>query len=258
MDRSFGAPALVPIVRKRRSGEVFPACREAAQKPRRSAASRDMLRRLPKAGLVLACFGILSGCMDSNVAQAPDPSAPPSTNMARREGVSPSGATVAVASFSGAPQEVTERFAPMFIEAAKRGEINMAGPDTANYLVRGYLTARPEGDATAVAFVLDIFDSNKQRTQRVEDEVLLKGQAADPWSLVADSALTAVAAKSAEDLAAVMTNTPEALLAANGTPSEGHSVAAEDGQTVVAATPPVSAPPPAAPPPSGFGLAALR
>ncbi len=258
MNRNFGAPPPVPAVGKRRSGEVFVACQVAAQDRRRSAASRDMLHRLPNAGLVLACFGILSGCMDSNVAQAPDPSAPPSTNMARREGVSPSGATVAVASFSGAPQEVTDRFGPMFADAAKRGEVNIADPDTASYLVRGYLTARSEGDATAVVFVLDIFDSKKQRTQRVEDEVLLKGQAADPWSLVDDSALAAVAAKSADDLAAVMTNTPEALLAANGAPSEGQNVAAEDGQTVVAATSPVSAPPPAAPPPSGFGLAALR
>ncbi len=217
-----------------------------------------MMRRLPQAGLLLACLGILCGCMDTNLAQAPDPSAPPSTNMARRQGVSPSGATVAVASFEGAPEQITDRFAPIFTEAAQRGEINIADPDTANYLVRGYLTAHPEGDATAVAFVLDIFDSKKQLTQRVEDEVLLKGQAADPWSLVDDEALAAVAAKSANDLAAVMTNTPEALLAANGAPSEGHNVAAEDGQTVVAATPPVSAPPSAAPPPSGIGLAALR
>jgi hypothetical protein len=257
MDRSFGAQPPVPTVRKWRSGEVFLGRRVAAQDRRRSAAWRHMLGRLPVPSLVLACFGILSGCVD-NVAQAPDPSAPPSTNMARRAGVSPGGATVAVASFAGAPQEVTDRFGPMFTEAAKHGEINMADPATANYLVRGYLTVRPEGDATAVAFVLDIFDSKKERTQRMEDEVLLKGQAADPWSLVDDSTLASVAAKSADDLAAVMSNTPEALLAANGAPSEGHNVAAEDGQTVVAATPPVSAPPPSAPPPSGFGLAALR
>jgi hypothetical protein len=201
---------------------------------------------------------MLSGCIDSNVAQAPDPSAPPSTNMARRQGVSPSGATVAVASFSGAPEEVSDRFAPAFADAAQRGEINVVDPDEANYLVRGYLNAHPEGDGTAVAFVLDIFDSNKHRTQRVEDEVLLKGQAADPWSLVDDSVLAAVAAKSADDLAAVMSNTPEAILAANPAPSEGHNVAAEDGQTVVAATPPAAAPTAAPPPPSGFGLAALR
>ena len=246
MDRSFGAPALVPIVRKPRSGETSSVGALAA-------------RCLPKTCLALACLALLSGCVDnSEVAQAPDPAAPHAPNMARREGVSPSGATVSVASFEGAPQEVTDRFAPMFADAAKRGEINIADPDQANYLVRGYLNAYPEGDATAVAFVLDVFDSKKQRTQRIEDEVVLKGQTADPWSLVDDSALAAVAAKSADDLAAVMTNTPEAI-AANGAPSEGHNVAAEDGQTVVAATPPpASAPPSAPPPPSGVGLAALH
>jgi hypothetical protein len=234
MGRSFGAPAPVPRLRKSR--------RAASRYP-----------RLP--WLVLAC--LLSGCVDSNVAQGPDPSAPPSANIARRDGVSPAGATVALASFSGAPEEVTDRFTPIFADAAKRSEINFTDPDKANYLVRGYLTAHPDGDATAVAFVLDVFDSKKQRTQRVEDEILVKGQAADPWSLVDDQALAAVAAKSSDDLAAVMTNTPEALLAANPQPSEGHNVAAEGGQTVVAATPPGAAAPTSSPP-GGVGMAALR
>jgi hypothetical protein len=257
MDRSFGAPPPVPKVHKWRSAEVFLSKGFATLDRRRSVASRGLIYRLPATALILACLGLLSGCVD-NVAQAPDPSVPASTNLARRAGVSPSGATVAMASFAGAPQEVADRFDPMFSEAAKRGEINMTDPDTANYLVRGYLSARPEGDATAVAFVLDIFDSKKERTQRVEDEILIKGQAADPWSLVDDQALAAVAAKSADDLAAVMSNTPEALLAANGVPSEGHNVAAENGQTVVAAAPPGAAPPSASPPPSGVGLATLR
>lgn len=178
--------------------------------------------------------------------------------MARRPGVSPAGATVALASFSGAPQEVTDRFTPIFADAAKRSQINFTDPDRANYFVRGYLSTHPEGAATAVAFVLDIFDSKKERVQRVEDEILIKGQAADPWSLVDDQALAAVAAKSSDDLAAVMTNTPEALLAANPRPSEGHNVAAISGQTVVPATPPGAAPPTSSPPSGGVGMAALR
>ncbi len=208
-------------------------------------------------GIVLAC--LLAGCMDNNLAQAPDPSSPPATNMARRPGVSPAGATVALASFSGAPQEITDRFTPIFADAARSGDVNFTDPDQANYFVRGYLNAHPEGDATAVSFVLDVFDSKKERTQRVEDEVLVKGQAADPWSLVDDQALAAVAAKSADDLAAVMTNTPEAVLAANPPPSDGHNVATIDGQTIVAATPPPGAAPPSSSPPSGgVGMAALR
>jgi len=193
--------------------------------------------------------------VDQNVAQAPDPSTPPSTNIARRAGISPAGATVAVASFTGAPDPIDDRFTPLFADAAKRSDISIADADKANYLVRGYLDAQPEGDATSVSFVLDVFDSTKHRTQRVEDQILVKGQAADPWSLVDDSVLAAVAAKSADDLAAVMTNTPEAIAAA-APPSDGHNVASEGGQTVVAATPP--APPPPSPPQSGLGYADLR
>jgi hypothetical protein len=238
MDRSFGAKSPpLRTVRARRS--------------------KDLLLRQPEVGLALCFLTILSGCVDNNVAQAPDPSAPQPSNMARRQGVSPSGATVSVASFSGGPQDITDRFTPMFADAAKRGEINMADSDEANYLVRGYLAAHPEGNATAVAFVLDVFDAKKRRTQRVEDEVLINGQAADSWSLVDDAALAAVAAKSADDLAAVMTNTPEAI-AASGVPPEGQNVAAEDGQTVVAASPPASEPPPAQAPTGALGLAALH
>jgi hypothetical protein len=235
MGRSFGVPAPVPRLRKSRR-----------------AASR--YHRLP--WLVLAC--LLSGCVDNNVAQKPDPSLPPQANMARRPGVSPAGASVALASFSGAPREVTDRFTPIFADAARRSEIDFTDPDKANYFVRGYLSAHPEGDATAVAFVLDVFNSKKERTQRVEDEILIRGQATDPWSLVDDQALAAVAARSSDDLAAVMSNTPEALLAANPRPADGHNVAAIDGQTVVPATPPGAAPPASSPPSGGVGMAALR
>lgn len=253
MDRNYGAPARAPIARTPRI-ERFG---EGSQGRKFGLDGARHGRSAGLAALALACCALLSGCVDSNVAETPVPSAPQTTNMPRHEGVSPSGATVAVASFSGAPQEVAERFAPLFADAAKRGEIAVGDSDTANYLVRGYLHAYPEGNVTAVAFVLDIFDSNKRRTQRVEDEVVVPGQTPDPWARVDDSVLAAVAAKSTDDLAAVMTNTPEALMAAGVAPSDGHNVASEDGQTTVAATPPATALP-VSPPPGGLGLAALR
>lgn len=257
MHRSLGA-LKVPNSPGRKGGS--PPCPVGPRSPASPAKdSSHSLCRLVSAGLALTCFGILAGCVDTNVAQGPDPSTPHSTNIARREGVSPSGATVALASFTGGPQDLDDRFAAIFADAAKRGDISVADPDNANYLVRGYLNARPEGDATAVAYVLDIFDAKKQRAQRVENEIIVKAQAADPWSVVDDSVLAAVASKSADDLAAVMTNTPEALLAANGAPSDGHNATTEDGQTAVAATfPPAAAPPSASPPPGGLGLTAQR
>jgi hypothetical protein len=123
----------------------------------------------------------------------------------------------------------------------------MATPAAANYLIRGYLNAVPEDNGTALTYVLDIFDSKKHRTQRVEDQILLKAQAPDPWSVVDDSALSAVAAKSAAALAAVLTNTPEAMLASTeappaNAPAVATAHAAEDGRTIVAAMPPVEDP----------------
>ena len=196
-------------------------------------------------GLVLrGSFALLSmftlaGCVDSFVsAQAPQAPALEPSNIARRPGVSPSGTTVAVASFRGGPDALRARFMSDFAAAAREQQIIMAMPDAADYLVRGYLSATSEGDQTAVTYVIDIFDAKKERTQRIEDEVLVKGAAPDPWSVVDDNALAAVAAKSAAGLAAVLTNTPQAISAAsqNGNANPNAQTEPPD-PTVVAASP---------------------
>ena len=56
-----------------------------------------------------------------------------------------------------------------------------------------------------------MFDGQKRRLQRLEDALILKGSAQDPWALVDDRALTAIAGRSAQDMAALLTNTPEAI-----------------------------------------------
>ena len=198
-----------------------------------------------RGSLALASFCLLAGCVDNNIAsQAPPPPHP--TNIARRPGVSPSGATVALASFTGAPDGVKDRFTNAFDTAAKAQGIVTADPAAANYLVRGYLNAVPESDGTAVTYVLDVFDSQKQRAQRVEDRVDVKAKAPDPWSVIDDRVLAAVATKSAAELAAVLTNTPEAILASaeakpmaeSGRPATVVAQDQEGGRTVVNATPP--------------------
>jgi len=209
-------------------------------------------------GAALACGLGLAGCVEDTAQAPPPPAAPPADNIARRPDVSPAGATVGVASVGGAPGTLDDKFQAMFTAAAKKGNVSVVDGGDPNYLVRGYLSAYQESDnATAVAYVLDVFDAKKQRTQRVGDEVIIRGQAPDPWSLVSDDVLAAVAAKSAADLAAVMTNTPEAI-AANAAPgataaqvATNASLQPEDGRTVVAATAPAQAAPPAAASPPG-------
>jgi len=41
----------------------------------------------------------------------------------------------------------------------------------------------------------------------------VKGDGADPWRIVGEAALASIAAKSADDLAAFLSNTPEAIAA---------------------------------------------
>lgn len=215
----------------------------------------------------LLCGLGLAGCV-AETAQAPAPSPVAPENIARRPDVSPAGASVAVASISGAPGDLDDKYQAMLTAYAKRGSVSMADAGSSNYLVRGYLSADANGDATTtVSYVLDVFNADKHRTQRVTDNVVVRGQAADAWSLVSDDVLAALARKGASDLAAVMTNTPEAI-AASTTPAtattqtaSNTSPAAASGQTVVAATPP-GAPAPGTSatqsPGNGYGVTAQR
>ena len=86
----------------------------------------------------------------------------------------------------------------------------MAAPAKARYLVRGYLTASPIEGGAEIDVVWDVFTSNKQRAQRLSDAIAIKGSGDDAWAMIDDAALNSVAAKCADDLAAYLSNTPEA------------------------------------------------
>ncbi len=205
-------------------------------------AGRRFIKRLGVCGLALASFCLLAGCVDSITgAQAPQTTVPDPNAIARRPGVNPGGATVAVASFIGGPDGVKQRFMAAFQNAARAQGIVMATPDAADYLVRGYLNATQEDTGTAVTYVLDVFDSKKHRTERLQDEIVLNTTAPDPWSVVDDSALSAVAAKSAAGLAAVLTNTPQAIAASQTQPADTAQGQQPD-PTIVAASPAVGPP----------------
>jgi hypothetical protein len=195
--------------------------------------------------------GLIAGCVDTAM-PAPDASASATpvrpANMARREGVSPAGASIAFVGFGGAPQSLTDQYQALFGREAKARDISLAESKKANYLVRGYLSAATHGAQTEVACVFDVFDANRQRAQRIEDRVTVDKAAADPWSAVDQSVLTAVAAKSADDLANFLTNTPEAVAANDKRP-------ADSGETTVAASVPGQ---PAQTPRRETGFAALH
>jgi hypothetical protein len=155
---------------------------------------------------MLACAG-LSACND--VAATP-PSADASAQFALRDDANMAGPTVAIASVAGAPADLSTRFRQSLDEAAAARRIAITSPAKARYLVRGYVTASPiEGGAEA-DIVWDVFTADKKRAQRLSDAIAVKGAGEDAWAMIDDAALNSVAAKCADDLAAYLSNTPEA------------------------------------------------
>ena len=207
---------------------------------------------VPKSRVIVAACALLAlplaACVDTASQVRVDPTQAPA-NIARREGVSPRGAKVALADVGGAPQAVLDGFAAAFGQTAGAHELATAEPAKADYLVRGYLTAyAAEPGITRISYVFDLFDKRKQRIQRISDNVGIKGAAADPWSLADDQAVHALADRSAADLADALTNTPEAVVASAArpgassatstatSPASGQTTVPQGGTTAVART----------------------
>ena len=155
---------------------------------------------------MLACAG-LSGCND--VAANP-PSADASAQFALRDDANMAGATVAIASVDGAPTEVSARFRQSLDEAVAARRITVTSPAKARYLVRGYVTASLIEGGAEVDIVWDVFTPDKKRAQRLSDAIAVKGSGDEAWAMIDDAAMNSVAAKCADDLAAYLSNTPEA------------------------------------------------
>ena len=160
------------------------------------------------AGLVLlsACAG-LSACNDV-AANPPDAGARP--QFVLRDDANIAGATVAIVSVDGAPADLSARFRQSLDQAAAARRIASAAPAKARYLVRGYLTASLIEGGAEVDVVWDVFTPDKKRAQRLSDAMAVKGAGDDAWAMIDDAALDSVAAKCADDLAAYLSNTPEA------------------------------------------------
>jgi hypothetical protein len=156
--------------------------------------------------LLLGC-ATLSGCND--VAANP-PNADTRAQFVLRDDANMAGATVAIVSVDGAPADLSARFRQSLDEAAAARRIAVATPAKARYLVRGYLTASPIEGGAEVDVVWDVFTPDKQRAQRLSDAIAVKGSGDDAWAMIDDAALNSVAAKCADDLAAYLSNTPEA------------------------------------------------
>jgi hypothetical protein len=164
------------------------------------------------AGLILLLAPVaLSGCNDVG---ANPPNADAQAQFVMRDGANMAAVPVAIASVDGAPADVSARFRQSLDEAAKARRIALTPPAKARYLARGYVTASPIEGGAEVDIVWDVFRPDKKRAQRLSDAIAVKGSGDDAWAMIDDAALNSVAAKCADDLAAYLSNTPEAAPAA--------------------------------------------
>lgn len=173
----------------------------------------DRGRAAPRQALTVAVAALaaalaLGGCVDttSDLAAGPDSS----WRFVRRPDASMAAATLAIMSVEGAPAGVKDQFTQTLDAAAAARQITLAPPTSAKYLARGYLTATAVSNGAQVDFVWDIFTPDKERAQRLTDTIVINGSGDDPWAIVTQAALDSIAAKSADDLAAYLSNTPEA------------------------------------------------
>jgi len=188
-----------------------------------------LLRRLPQFGLFVAALGV-SGCVDTAAEVGAGSGAAPRPHIAALPGVSPRGAAIELASVEGPPPEVAARFKEAFTSAAAASDVAFAAPAAASYRLRGYLTAAGQG-ATRLAYVWDIFDRNGKRLQRLADDVPTRAGVAG-WDGLDDKAIADIARAGAQELAAFLSNTPEAVAAAQGA-TAGASVVAREAPTPV-------------------------
>jgi hypothetical protein len=162
-------------------------------------------RRLLIAGL--AVFG-LAGCQQTSVAPETATALAPAP-LVKREGVSLAESTVALVSLDGAPEVAADDFRQALSRALAAREAPVADEKSARYLLRVYLSATPAEGGASLDYVVDVFDATRARVGRVGDGVALKGSG-DAWSLASPQALDAAAASCADDLAAFLSNRPEA------------------------------------------------
>jgi hypothetical protein len=154
---------------------------------------------------------LLAGCADTS---GPAPGATAQAVFLRPSGYSPSPAALAVTQMEGAPTPLQSQFMALFNADMVKDDVTLTNSASARYLARGYISAFPVDGGAKLTYVWDIYDRANHRAQRLNDEIALKGVAANPWSLVDGAALQDLAARSAGELAAYLSNTPEALAGA--------------------------------------------
>ncbi len=127
------------------------------------------------------------------------------------EKTSAPGVPIAVESIAGAPEKVAGTFTTAFASEAQSRQVELVGDSAkARYRVRGYLSANPTEDGnTALAFVWDVYDTQKKRAQRIQGASVGSGRAGgDPWDGVDQTTVSKAAAESMDAIAGFLVTNP--------------------------------------------------
>ncbi len=160
---------------------------------------------------VLVCLG-LAGCQETattaNTATALAPETMPAP-FVKREGVSLADVPVTMVSLDGAPEAAAKDFRDALTRQFSARGVVAADGSKARYLLRVYLAARPDDGGASLDYVVDVYDATHVRQARLNDSFAVKGSG-DAWSLMSTQALDAVASACADNVAAFLSNTPDA------------------------------------------------
>jgi hypothetical protein len=154
------------------------------------------LRSLGLSGAACVLLLVLSGCNDGPVSFA-------ATTGQR---VSAPGTALAFFTLDGMPQQLSPKLTSALAGSAAARDMQLvaSGPGV-RYQLRGYLSAfTTDKGQTEVAWVWDVFDSARQRAQRIAGSEVLSG-GGDPWSRVDDALLSRVAERSMNEIAQFLT-----------------------------------------------------
>jgi hypothetical protein len=161
------------------------------------------LRKGRAAALVLIAGLILSACTSRVI--------PPMT-FGRAPGERPAAnlsVKMAFVPVTGAPSEPVARLNVAIKQEAARRNITIVQPGdpTADYTVKGYLSAVGGTSGTVFVFVWDIADRSGARVHRVSGQESSARGAPDPWAAVDDDTLNLVALRTVDSIAAWLRRT---------------------------------------------------
>jgi len=138
----------------------------------------------------------------SSLASPPTP-APGSTTTASLQ---PQGIQTSI-SFTpviGAPVEAVQPLSRQLgTEARARGIVILQSGDAqSTHILKGYFSAFSEGNSTTVGYVWDVLDTSGTRLHRIRGQETATGTAQDPWDVVQEETMEAIAARTIADYVA--------------------------------------------------------